>query len=122
MFVKFLKILCVGIWLAGFGLLGMSYMTTSETERLYAGTRYDQFGNKIPGLDPDTGRKNAAVIQSEQLARWQMLGGISAIVVGALAGLAATVWGQRGRRRDYSRVGSNPDHLATQFRRRRHPS
>ncbi|WP_339907155.1 hypothetical protein [Symmachiella dynata] len=118
MFIKFIKILCVSLWLAGFVLLGMSYTTFSKTEVLRAQIHVMQDGTQVPGYDPDTGRETPDVIRSKQKAHLQMIGGVSAILSGALVGLLTTLWGNKyRRRRDRSRVSSNADHLAMQYRR-----
>jgi len=120
MFIKFIKILCISLWLAGFVLLGMSYATSSKTEVLRAQIHFMQDGTKVPGYDPGTGRETPDVIQSKQKAHLQMIGGVSAILAGALVGLLTTYWGNKyRRRRDRSRVSSNADHLAMQYRRSR---
>jgi hypothetical protein len=103
MFIKFIKILCMSLWLAGFVLLGMSYATFSETH----------------GLSDQTVKKNdSAVSKNVKQAQLQAIGGVSAILTGALLGLLTTLWGNKyRRRRDRSRVSSNADHLAMQYRR-----
>ncbi len=105
MFIKFIKILCISLWLAGFVLLGMSYATFSKTH----------------GLSDQTLNENdSAVSKHEKQAQLQAIGGVSAILTGALVGLLTTYWGNKyRRRRDRSRVSSNADHLAMQYRRSR---
>jgi len=104
MFIKFIKLLCISLWLAGFVLLGMSYATSAQTQGLSSATVKSH---------QDKVRKN------EKRAHLQVIGGVSAIVAGALAGLMATIWGNKYRRhRDRSRVSSNANHLAMQYRRR----
>ncbi|TWU09639.1 hypothetical protein CA54_48810 [Symmachiella macrocystis] len=119
MFIKFIKILCISLWLAGFVLLGMSYATFSKTEALRAQIHFMPDGTQVLGYDPDTGRESPDVVHSKQKAHLQMIGGVSAILTGALVGLLTTIWGNKYRRsRDRSRVSSNADHLAMQYRRR----
>ncbi len=123
MFIRFVKLMCVGLWIAGFVLLVMSYQTNRETDRLSNEVTVLANGTKIWGRNRETGERTPKVIASEYKARRELIGGISAIMSGALIGLVASIWGhKRPRRRKGSRGEMKSDHLASQFHRSRSSS